>query len=107
MIYRDQAFNAERIELHGNAFHNCTFQDCELIFDGGRPPTFKDNRFVNSVFVFTDAAVRTLYLLSNIYHAGEGGKQVIEESIRDIREHRLHGHEVRTIVPYTMDHSLD
>ena len=59
------------------------------------------------VFVFTEAAVRTLYLLSNIYHAGDGGKQVIEETFRDIRERRLHGHEVRTAVPDTMDHSYD
>jgi hypothetical protein len=107
MNYRDQTFNGERIELHGKSFHQCTFEKCELVFDGDRPPTFKDNRFVDTVFVFTGPATRTLYLLSNIYHAGEGGREVIDRAFSDIREHKLHGHEVRTVVPHTLDHSLD
>lgn len=106
MNHQNETFRGERIELHGRAFHNCTFEDCELVFDGDRPPTFKDNRFVDSVFVFTGAAARTLYLLSNIYHAGDGGREVVERTFADIREHRLHGHEIRTIAPHTVDHSL-
>lgn len=106
MYHQDKTFKDERIELQGKSFHNCTFENCELVFDGDRPPTFKDNRFVDTVFVFTDAAVRTIYLLSNIYHAGEGGKEVIEQTFKDLRDGNLHGHEIRTIVPQTMDHSL-
>lgn len=107
MNHQDETFRQQRVDLHGNAFHNCTFEDCELVFDGDRPPTFKDNRFIDSVFLFTGAATRTLYLLSNIYHAGAGGKEVIERAFADIRENRLHGHEIRTIAPHTLDHSLD
>ena len=106
MNHQNETFENQRIELHGEAIHNCTFANCELVFDGHRPPTLKDNRFVDSVFVFTDAATRTLYLLSNIYHAGEGGRQVVEQTFADIREHRLHGHEIRTPAPRTVDHSL-
>lgn len=107
MNHQNETFRQQRIELHGKAFHNCTFEDCELVFDGDRPPTFKDNRFVDSVFVFTGAATRTLYLLSNIYHAGDGGRDVVERTFADIREHRLHGHEIRTAAPHTVDHSFD
>jgi hypothetical protein len=32
---------------------------------------------------------------------------VIDRAFADIREHKLHGHEVRTVVPHTLDHSLD
>ena len=106
MAHRNETFRNERIELHGRFFHGCTFENCELVFDGDRPPTFQDNRFVDSVFVFTGAAVRTLYLLSNIYHAGDGGKEVVEQTFADIRELRLHGHEIRTAAPHTVDHSL-
>lgn len=106
MNHRHETFRNQRIELHGKSFHDCTFENCELVFDGDRPPTFKDNRFVDSVFVFTGAATRTLYLLSNIYHAGEGGREVVERTFADIREHRLHGHEIRTTAPHTVDHSL-
>ncbi len=107
MNHQNEKFRNQRIDLHGKSFHHCTFEACELIFDGDRPPTFKDNRFIDSVFVFTGAATRTLYLLSNIYHAGTGGREVVEQTFADIREHRLHGHEIRTRAPHTMDHSLD
>ncbi|MFT5014066.1 MAG: hypothetical protein ACI9HY_003680 [Planctomycetaceae bacterium] len=106
MHYSDKTFEGERIELHEKSFHNCTFKNCELIFDGARPPTFKDNEFVDTVFVFTEAATRTLYMLSNIYHAGDGGKEVIEQTFKSIRDHELHGKEIRTSVPKTMNHSL-
>jgi len=102
----NKTYRNERVELHGRSFHNCTFDNCELVFDGDRPPTLKDNRFVDTVFVFSGAATRTLYLLSNIYHAGDGGKEVIEETFSAIRDRTMHGHEIRTGVPHTLDHSL-
>ena len=103
----NKTFRNERIELHGRSFHNCTFENCELVFDGDRPPTLKDNRFVDTIFEFTGAAVRTLYLLSNIYHAGDGGKEVIEQTFSGIRNKTMHGHEVRTTAPHTVDHSFE
>jgi len=106
MNYQSQTFSNERIDLAGKSFHNCTFQNCELVFDGDRSPTFKDNSFVDTVFVFTNEAVRTLYFLANIYHAGEGGQQVIEDTFDAIRQGSFHGREVRTCAPATVNHSL-
>ena len=103
----DQMFKNERIELHGNIYHRCTFEKCELVYDGDRSPTFKDNEFVDTVFVFRGPATRMLYLLANIYHAGEGGREVIEKTFNDIRDRNFSGTEVRTIAPHTIDHSLD
>ena len=104
---------AQQRDIYGRAdsvtrqvFTECTFENCELVFDRDRPPTFKDNRFINPVFVFTEHATRTLYLLSDIYHAGEGGQKVIEKTFSDIREHKLHGHEIKTAIPDTLDHSF-
>lgn len=106
MNHQNETFSHQRVDLHGKSFHNCTFDHCELVFDGDRPPTFKDNRFIDSVFVFTGAATRTLYLLSNMYHAGEGGREVVEHTFEDIRQRRLHGHELRTEAPHTENHSM-
>lgn len=106
MQFLDKNFKNERIELDGKAFHNCEFENCELVFSGDRPPTFSDNRYVDSVFVLTGNATRTMYLLSNIYHAGEGGKQVVEKIFDDIRNRDVHGHEISTVVPNTKDRSL-
>ncbi len=106
MNHNGQTFENERIELADNRYHHCVFRNCELVFDGHRSPTFADNEFVDSVFVFTDQAIRTLYFLSNIYHAGDGGRQVVEEMFQEIRDGAFHGREVRTIAPPTVDHSL-
>ena len=106
MHHRDETFSNERISLDGKSFHGCTFENCELEFTGDRPPTFSDNRYVNTVFVLSGAAVRTVYLLSNICHAGEGGRQVFEALFEDIRNHDVHGHEIKTHIPDTADHSM-
>ncbi len=107
MNYVDQTFENERIELHGKVFRDCTFNNCELVYDGDRSPTFNNNKFIDSVFVFTGSAVRTLYFLGNIYHAGEGGREVIDQTFEDIKDGSIHGHEIRTIAPHTVEHSLD
>jgi len=106
MNYKDKTFNNHRVDLGGDRFHNCVFKNCEMVFDGHRSPTFSDNEFIDSVFVFTEHAVRTLYFLSNIYHAGDGGRQVIEQTFEKVRNGAFHGREVRTIAPPTVDHSL-
>ena len=106
MNYQDQRFSNERIELDGKSFHGCTFDNCELVFSGDRPPTFSDNRYRNTTFTLTGHAVRTVYLLSNIYHAGKGGEEVVESLIADIKNQNVHGHEIKTIIPNTPDHSM-
>lgn len=106
MNFVDESFVGERIDLHGKSFRDCKFTKCELVYDGDRSPTFSNNTFVDTVFVFTGPAVRTLYFLGNIYHAGDGGREVIDKTFTDIRDGAIHGHEVRTIAPHTVDHSL-
>lgn len=106
MNFMNQTFENERVELHGNSYHHCTFKNCELIYDGDRSPTFHDNQFIDSVFVFTGSALRTLYFLGNMYSAGEGGREVVEQTLDDLKNRRIHGHEVRTIKPHTGDYSV-
>lgn len=106
MNYLNKTFDNERIELHGNSYHNCTFRHCELVYDGDRSPTFHDNEFIDSVFVFTGSALRTLYFLGNMYNSGDGGREVVEKTMSDLKNRRIHGHEVRTIKPDTNEHRL-
>lgn len=106
MNFMNQTFTNQRVDLHGNAYHNCTFKGCELVYDGDRSPTFHDNEFIDSVFVFTGPALRTLYFLSNMFQSGEGGQEIVEKTFDDLKNRRIHGHEVRTIKPHTDDHRL-
>jgi len=70
MNYHNQTFENQRVELSGSRFHGCTFRHCELVYRGEPSPTFQDNEFVDSTFVFRDAAIRTPYFLSNTYLCG-------------------------------------
>jgi len=106
MEYRGTLFEGERLNLSDNTFHDCTFKNCELIFDGRRSPTFNDNEFVDTVFVFTEEAARTLYFLSNIYHAGIGGADVVERMLTKVLQGEMHGRSICTQLPKTEDHSL-
>ncbi len=106
MNHQNQIFRNERVELSGNSYHGCTFENCELVYRGDRSPTFKDNQFLDSVFIFADAAIRTIYFLSNMYHAGAGGREVVEKTFEDIRKGAIHGAVARTTTPHTPDHSL-
>jgi hypothetical protein len=106
MFYQDKTFTGERVELSGRGFHGCTFKDCELVYRGDPSPNFQDNNLVDSVFVFADSAICTLYFLSNIYHAGRGGREVVEKTFEDIRQRAIHGRLARTEAPHTPDHSL-
>jgi len=47
-----------------------------------------------------------LYFLSNMYHSGKGGKEIVEQTFEDIRNRAIHGVEANTITPNTPDHSL-
>ena len=107
MIYVDKTFENERIDLHGKSFSGCTFSNCKLVYDGDRSPTFSNNTFIETQFIFSGAALRTLYFLGNMYHAGEGGKEVIDQTFTDIREGNVHGHEVMTAAPHTVDHRIN
>jgi hypothetical protein len=106
MDYKKRTFENARVELGNSRFHNCTFSHCELVYRGDPSPTFQDNEFIDSTFVFRDEAIRTLYFLSNIYHAGEGGREIIEQTFDDVRNHTIHGSETSTITPHTPEHTL-
>jgi hypothetical protein len=106
MLHQNESFKDQRIELSGNSFHGCTFERCELVYRGDPSPTFQDNEFIDSVFLFTDSAIRTIYFLSNMYHTGAGGREVVEKTFDDIRRGAIHGHIARTVPPHTSDHSL-
>ena len=107
MNYDNQSFRDESVELSGNRFHGCTFERCKLVYRGDISPTFHDNHFIESVFVFADSAMRTIYFLSNIYRAGPGGREVVEDTFERIRQRTIHGLVASTIAPHTPNHSLE
>ena len=75
-------FSHETVVLDGQAFSDCEFRDCRLVYSGGEVPTFADCRFHACEWKFEDAAARTLAYLKQVWGVGE--KATVQAMIKDI-----------------------
>ncbi len=75
-------FNHETVVLDGEAFADCEFRDCRMVYSGGKPPLFDSCRFDNCDWRFDDAAARTLAHLKVVWAAG--GKAQVQALIKEI-----------------------
>lgn len=84
--YENETFKNQGIQLDGNQYIQCMFQNCTLQFGGLLAPKIIDCKFFECSWSFTDAAARTLEFLKALYHgAAEGGKELIERTFENIR----------------------
>ena len=75
-------YSHETVQLDGEAFSDCEFRDCRLVYAGGEPPAFSGCSFVGSDWKYDDAAARTLAHLKLVWSVG--GKQSVQALIKDI-----------------------
>jgi hypothetical protein len=75
-------FNHETVTLDGEAFSDCEFRDCRLVYSGGALPSFASCRFEGCEWKFEGAAGRTLAHLKLVW--GAGGKAPVQAMIKEI-----------------------
>jgi hypothetical protein len=75
-------FNHETVYLDGEAFADCEFRDCRLVYSGGAAPDFRDCKFHDCEWKFEDAAAHTLATLKAVW--GVGGKAPVQAMIKEI-----------------------
>ncbi len=68
----DQSFK-DAVDVDGNHFINCRFENVQLRYGGGVLPRFEDCHFGNNGWYFHDAALRTIQLLQ--FQNQEGNAQ--------------------------------
>ncbi len=83
MDYKERAFRNESVALDDNTFEHCTFDDCELRYQGGYHPVLIGCTFHQCRFAFQDAAGRTIDFLKALYHGGF--QPVVDAAITNIR----------------------
>ena len=69
-VIRDETFKAP-VDVDGNHFINCRFENVQLRYGGGTLPNFEDCYFENVGWYFHDAALRTIQLLQVQNRDGE------------------------------------
>jgi hypothetical protein len=87
MKHEKTFFNNQEVILDDNEFHHCNFEDCNLIYSGGKPPSLNGCSFSKVRWSFTGPAADTVAFMRALYHGcGEGGQSLIEQTFEAIRE---------------------
>jgi hypothetical protein len=73
--YKDETFEGVEVELDGNTFEKCTFDNVLFKYSGG-DLEMKDCKFVRFSFVFGGALANGLYALLQLFGI-EGMLQII------------------------------
>jgi hypothetical protein len=75
-------FNHETVALDGEAFSDCEFRSCRMVYSGGEAPRFEGCRFDDCDWRFDDAAQRTLGFMKLVWSVG--GKARVQGLIKEI-----------------------
>lgn len=78
----DTVFNHETVALDGEAFSDCEFRSCRLVYSGGELPVFRNCRFDDIEWKLDDAAIRTLGYMKLMW--GVGAKASVQALIKDV-----------------------
>jgi hypothetical protein len=86
MLYTDREFIGQTVNLDGNRFVNCRFQDCQLVFYAYEPVSFDRCVFDECDWVFEGAADIMLSFLTALYHGlGKSGQDLVELIFDSVR----------------------
>jgi hypothetical protein len=75
-------FSHESVRVDGQAFSNCEFTGCRMVYAGGKVPEFSDCRFQDCEWKFDEAASQTLSYLRLMWNVG--AKAAVQSTIKDI-----------------------
>lgn len=77
-VVHEHVFKNERVELDGQTWQFCEFQQCELVYRGG-PMDLFDCHFKGCRYTLEGPAGNTLKFLADMYRSG--GKAMIEQAL--------------------------
>lgn len=75
-----------RVEVDGNAYVACVFEDVVLVYSGGTPPSFAGCVFRNWKFAFEGPAGNTVNFLKSLAPKQSGLSDVIRETFPEVAQ---------------------
>jgi hypothetical protein len=82
-FFQSTTFRNEKVELDGNEFYDCKFENCHLIYRGAAAMKLTNPLLLGSSFVFEDGARLTIDFIKVLYQ--NGFMPIIEELFDNIR----------------------
>jgi hypothetical protein len=80
---QDATFTDETVVLDGNDYLNCTFNNCEIVFNGTAPVTLNGITFNDCRWTFDGPAGLTITFMTALYQAGM--TELIDQTFKNIR----------------------
>jgi hypothetical protein len=82
----DRHFLGQNVQIDGNEFIRCRFENSTLVFSAKSSVSMSDCLFMNVTWAFEGAAALTLGFLTAFYQgAGEEGKRLVEQIFENIK----------------------
>jgi hypothetical protein len=85
--YTQQTFTGQRIVIDGHRYENCTFKNCDVVFQGGPPPNFLNCHFDAPQFSFDGPAASTVLFIRSLI-ADPGMAPVIRDLLPELFQRR-------------------
>lgn len=82
-IYKGQEFSG-RVEIDGNSYVACTFEDVVLVYAGGEPPSFAGCIFREWRFAFEGPAGNTINFLKSMGPKQSGFSDVLRQTFPEV-----------------------
>jgi hypothetical protein len=83
MQFQGKTFCNETIELDGNEYDGCRFENCQLIYRASAPMILTNCSFLGFTITLEGAAANTLDFLTALYHGGF--QPALEQTFHNIR----------------------
>jgi hypothetical protein len=94
---RGRKFEKDNVEIDNKRFVNCTFNNCNLIYNGLGPTSFSKCTFHNSIWSLNKYASNTLGFMRAMYHKmGPEGRNMVEGTFDRIRAEDTDSNEMPT-----------
>ncbi len=75
------------VELDDNEFIGCTFENCTLVYSGGKPPLITGGQFRGCKFEFRGHAADTVAFLQAMASPNSGMQGVIRDTFPALSAH--------------------
>lgn len=86
MLYEEQTFSEQTVEVDGNEYLQCAFDHSILIYSGSTPVRLERNTFVDLRFALKGPALNTVVFLASLYQQDGQAKEAVETLFQGIRQ---------------------
>jgi len=69
-LHEGASFSNETVVLDGNEYRNCTFTNCEIVFNATAPSSLNGINFIDCRWTFNGPAGMTIDFMTALYQAG-------------------------------------